>query len=397
MTEPLSVMAKTSSLADVLRRCLILAFIVEIVTGSILAFVFVPDYSPAIVSTRTDSVGRPQTIYGAIADVRGPVVFTYGITDDGNALMVDTVRRSPGRMLFPFDQLPGVVQHDVNTPANTTKSFASGNISIIHHKHGSRSGQPIVPSVASVSLEVHLADTPLGLTVRRLHFALTSVLVGTVICLLILLAFESAAVSLSQWVPAVTAVPVVVLAAWSGRLLPDDLYALASRNIVTSELGSIPFGAMFSALFGLDTVLPSPIRNYAMHCFVLPVTFWCLQRDTLKSMRGHGNRWFIAVMLCVVAATVAIVLAPTSIDPEATLIRDAVQPQSISHDVLPWWIVRPASLWAGILGADLVGYLGLTSFLAVVTMPLWRSRAPYRLPLLLIGALSVVYILGIVL
>lgn len=397
MIESPSEMAKTSSLADVVRRCLMLAFVVEIVTGSILAFVFVPDYSPAIVSTRTDSVGRPQTIYGAIADVRGPVVFTYGITDDGNALMVDTVRRAPGRMLFPFDQLPGVVLRDDTAIANTAKSFGSDNISIIHHEHGSRAGQPIVPSVASVSLEVHLADTPLGQTVRRLHFALTSVLVGAVLCLLILLAFESAAVPLSLWVPSVTAVPVVVLAAWSGRLLPDDLYALASRNIVTSELGNIPFGSVLAALFGLDTVLPSPIRNYAMHCFVLPVTLWCLQRETLKSMRGHGKRWIIAGVLFVVAAAVAIILAPMSIDPEATLIRDAVQPQSISHDVLPWWIVRPASTWAQILGADLVGYLGLTSFLAVVTMPLWRSRAPYRLPLLLISALTVIYIVGIVL
>lgn len=397
MAVAVSKMTNTPTFVDVLRRFLILAILVETITGIILAFVFVPDYSPAVVSTHIDSVGRSHSVFGAIADVRGTVIYSYGTAADGRPLMVDTVRRSPGRMLIPLDQLQRQQGHSASGQSVAADSSITSSVGIIDHQHGARAGQPVIPSVAAVSLEVHLADTPLGWLVRQVHFSLTSLLVIVTLCLILLLALESASIPFALWAPAVVAVPVVLLAAWSGRLLPDDLYALASRNIVTSELRTIPLGSILSALFGLDTVLPSPIRTYAMHCFVLPVTVWCLQRESLLAIRRDGKRWILAAVLFLVATTFAVVLSLASIDPDASLIRDAVQPQSMSHDVLPWWIVRPASTWAGILGADLVGYLGITSFIAVVTMPLWRSRAPYRLPLLLIGVLTGIYIVGIIL
>ncbi|HCN04318.1 MAG TPA: hypothetical protein DIS79_01765 [Bacteroidetes bacterium] len=397
MNTPHSKNINTSIVIDILRRYMMLILAVETMTGIILAFVFVPDYSPAIVSTQIDSSGRSYAAYGAVADVRGPVTYAYGTAADGSALMIDTVRHVAGRMLIPLDQLPNLRQQNIDTHSSTSNGVNADNISVVRHQYGDRVGQPIVPSVASVSLEVHLADTTLGTSVRRLHFALTSLLVGASMFLIVLLALQSVSIPFAQWAPAVAAVPVILLAAWSGRLLPDDLYAQASRNIVTSELGNIPFGTMFSALFGLDTLVPSPIRTYTMHCLVLPAVIWCLNRQSWKTL-GHGSkRWLMSAGLFVVTTTFIVAVAPMSIDPDATLFRDAVQPQTMSHDVLPWWIVRPASTWSDVLGADLVGYLGVASFLAVVTIPLWRSRAPYRLPLLLIGALTGIYIVGIVL
>ncbi|HLP27133.1 MAG TPA: cytochrome b N-terminal domain-containing protein, partial [Candidatus Didemnitutus sp.] len=126
-----------------------------------------------------------------------------------------------------------------------------------------------VPSQAAASVAVNIANAPAGEFLRNIHHNATGWLYTLSILWLVMLALSRAYRKDGPlWIRAVFVVILVLIGAWSGRLLPDDVYAEISRRIVGHELQEAPFGSFFATLFGADPSHPLLSRTFVMHALV---------------------------------------------------------------------------------------------------------------------------------
>ena len=130
------------------------------------------------------------------------------------------------------------------------------------------SNSDVVPSEATASVVIDITNAPAGAIIRNIHHNNTGWLYGLgIIWLIVLVVRKGYKSEASVWVRAVVYLALILICAWSGRLLPDDIYAEISRRIVGNELQEAPFGNLISSLFGVDPSYPQLNRTFVMHVF----------------------------------------------------------------------------------------------------------------------------------
>lgn len=222
-----------------------------------------------------------------------------------------------------------------------------------------------VPSQAAASVAVNITNAPAGEFIRTIHHNNTEWLFTLCILWLVLLAMSKAfRADAATWIRAVSALILVLVAAWSGRLLPDDVYAEISRRIVGHELQEAPFGALFATLFGIDPQSPLISRTFVMHVIVgaaLTTTLW----KPFSAMREGAAITVIAV--------IAVVLGTAFIPLESWPLRDLAGGLNGQVHAEPWWVIRPLHTLVEWFGAELAGYLLIAVSLTLFALPI-RKR-----------------------
>ncbi len=236
-----------------------------------------------------------------------------------------------------------------------------------------------VPSQAAASVAVSIANAPAGEFIRTIHHNNTAWLYTLSILWLVLLTVSKAfRADAATWIRAVSAVILVLIAAWSGRLLPDDVYAEISRRIVGHELQEAPFGSFIATLFGVEPNHPLLSRTFVLHILVgaaLTTTLW----KPLSAMRGTASQDPVGGPLqraLIFAIGVVGVVLVTAFNPlESWPLRDLAGGLNGQVHAEPWWVIRPFHTLVEWFGAELAGYLLLALTLTLLFLPI-RKRNP---------------------
>ena len=155
---------------------------------------------------------------------------------------------------------------------------------------------------------------------------------------------------------------VALAAAWTGRILPDDIYADVSVRIVGHELLEAPLGDVLVAVLGIVPGEPMLARTYFVHILLGAASVWLAY--VLWRERQH--------VPLVVGAGLAVAIIAAIMPIHAFGARDAVTGLAGTVQVDPWWVIRPLHELVGVLGAELAGYVMLGGTLVLVLLPVWR-------------------------
>lgn len=254
-----------------------------------------------------------------------------------------------------------------------------------------RTGE-LVPSMAAASLHVALENAPLGSFIRAMHQHAATALVLTSLFWAALLGFAGAYASNARlWLMSIGVAVLALAMAWTGRVLPDDVYSMISRTIVSNELREAPLGDFITRILGLHYGELSLSRTYIMHALVMGggmcvlalrvvMGYQTSQRPMAKAMGYYG--------IAFVAAVLFALGSPIHQYP----IRDAIRGVSGGEHVFAWWTIMPIHAWAIWLGAELAGFVAIVLVLKLATMPLWhRSMRPaYAKTLIAVVSLAIV-------
>lgn len=254
-----------------------------------------------------------------------------------------------------------------------------------------RTGE-LVPSMAAASLHVALENAPLGSFIRAMHQHAATALVLTSLAWAALLGFAGAYANNARlWLMSIGVAVLALAMAWTGRVLPDDVYSMISRTIVSNELREAPLGDFITRILGLYYGELSLSRTYIMHALVMGggmcvlalrvvMGYQASQRPMAKAMGYYG--------IAFVAAVLFALGSPIHQYP----IRDAIRGVSGGEHVFAWWTIMPIHAWAIWLGAELAGFVAIVLVLKLATMPLWhRSMRPaYAKTLIAVVSLAIV-------
>ena len=221
----------------------------------------------------------------------------------------------------------------------------------------------LVPSAAAASVQVQINNAPGGAIARAMHHTLAGWLVVlacfVVVSSAIARVYEHAA---STWVMSIGMLIVALAAAWTGRILPDDIYADVSVRIVGHELLEAPLGDVLVAVLGIMPGEPMLARTYFVHILLGAASVWLAY--VLWRERQH--------VPLVVGAGLAVAIIAAIMPIHAFGARDAVTGLAGTVHVDPWWVIRPLHELVGVLGAELAGYVMLGGTLVLVLLPVWR-------------------------
>ncbi len=225
-----------------------------------------------------------------------------------------------------------------------------------------RSGE-LVPSAAAASVQVHITNAPGGAIARAVHHTLAGWLV-VLACIVVVVSavareYQHAA---STWVMSIGVLLVAVAAAWTGRILPDDIYAEVSLRIVGHELLEAPLGDVFVAVLGIVPGEPHLARTFFVHILLGAASVWLAV--VLWRERQH--------VPLVVGAGLALAIVAAMMPIHAFAAQDAVTGLAGTAQVDPWWVIRPLHELVGLLGAELAGYLILGGMLVLGLLPVWQ-------------------------
>ena len=221
----------------------------------------------------------------------------------------------------------------------------------------------LVPSAAAASVQVQINNAPGGAIARAMHHTLAGWLV-VLACFVVVLSaiarvYEHAA---STWVMSIGMLIVALAAAWTGRILPDDIYADVSLRIVGHELLEAPLGDVLVAVLGIVPGEPMLARTFFVHILLGAASVWLAY--VLWRERQH--------VPLVVGAGLAVAIIAAIMPIHAFGARDAVTGLAGTVQVDPWWVIRPLHELVGVLGAELAGYVMLGGTLVLVLLPVWR-------------------------
>ena len=221
----------------------------------------------------------------------------------------------------------------------------------------------LVPSAAAASVQVQINNAPGGAIARAMHHTLAGWLV-VLACFVVVLSaiarvYEHAA---STWVMSIGMLIVALAAAWTGRILPDDIYADVSLRIVGHELLEAPLGDVLVAVLGIVPGEPMLARTFFVHILLGAASVWLAY--VLWRERQH--------VPLVVGAGLAVAIIAAIMPIHAFGARDAVTGLAGTVQVDPWWVIRPLHELVGVLGAELAGYVMLGGTLMLVLLPVWR-------------------------
>lgn len=270
----------------------------------------------------------------------------------------------------------------------------------------------LVPSVAAGSVHVALENAPLGSFIRAMHQHTATALVLTSLFWAALLGFAGAyASNPRQWLMSIGVAVLSLALAWTGRVLPDDVYSMISRTIVSNELREAPLGDFITRILGIHYEELSLSRTYIMHALVMGGGICVLavrmrlhvpmasRAPMAKAMGYQASQEPMAKAMGYYGiAFVAAVLFALGTPIHQYPIRDAVLGVSGGEHVYAWWTIMPIHAWAIWLGAELAGFVAIVLVLKLATMPLWHSsmRLAYAKTLIAVVSLAIVlaYVFG---
>ena len=275
----------------------------------------------------------------------------------------------------------------------------------------------LVPSMASASVHVALENAPLGSFIRAIHQHTATVLVLTSLWWAALLGFAGAYASNPRlWLMSIGVSVLALALAWTGRVLPDDVYSMISRTIVSNELRDAPLGDFITRVLGLHYAELSLSRTYMMHALVMGGGICVLAYAMARALRepsveplgnqasreprvktlGYQAPWepmAKAMVYCGIAFVASVLFAVANPVHEYP-IRDAIKGVAGGEHVYAWWTIMPIHAWAIWLGAELAGFIAIVLLLKLVTMPLWHSAMRPSYAKTLIALVSVAIVLA---
>jgi len=345
--------------------------IVQALTGILLSMRYVPSEQPS-----RDERGRVHAL-----------AFTTGLVrlqPTSRVDVLDTISTSSRYVLVALDsaeRIADLYERDAR------------RISLVRDP----SGAPLVPSAAASSVTIDITTDAFGGAILRwIHHVNTILLL--IALLLALAAFMVRAdkrVTLSA-----VAFVVALVSAYTGRLLPDDVYAFVSRSITSHILDQeAPFGALIASLVGVDGGAVRALATTAtMHTIVLPACMALLivqlVRSTDVTLRDVSRSLLAIVLVTAVAFLVFHERVPTS---GVFLPRDTMHGAAVATDVQPWWPFRLANNLIAVFGAELASYLVLGGIVALMLMPWWQGRVGVWTVRAFIAVVLLTIVLGTVL
>lgn len=339
-----SLLSRASRKGGILVASLVL---VQAITGMLMSMYYVPSDAPA----RTID-GKPLTIT--------------------SSLRIDTV----GRFV-----------DTINT---------AGRIALVPARAGE-----LTPSQAAASVNVSIENAPFGGFVRSLHQHTATMLVLVSLIWAALLGFSGVYASNARlWLTSIGIAALALALAWTGRVLPDDVYSMISRTIVSNELQQAPLGVFITKVLGLFRGELSLSRTYIMHALVMGGGICWL---ALRARRHAPTAAAVPTAGSVpTAEAVGYVGAAVLITLGSALhtypVRDAIRGLSGGEHVFAWWTIMPIHAWAVWLGAELAGIVGLAVLVKLLTMPLWHDKmSPLYAKTLIAGvslAMLAAYVFG---
>lgn len=232
----------------------------------------------------------------------------------------------------------------------------------------------VVPSEAGASVSLTIEHhVPFGSIIRRIHHTNTSLIMIAVVALLALLVVQRAWLTQGVvWSTMIFIALILLGAAFTGRLLPDDIYSNVSALIVRHELPEAPFGSTLTTMLGLRASESARLSTpNAIHTLFMPVLLavgiCVLWRRLGEPLRHSPSR--LSVIVCAIAVAFSTVLHVTHYPA-----RDVSNSVHQSVAAQPWWPFAVPNVLVSWLGAELAGYLAIAAFVALVTLPLWTRR-----------------------
>lgn len=213
------------------------------------------------------------------------------------------------------------------------------------------------PQQAYSSIEKITIDVPFGSSVRSVHHYSTSLFIVALVVLLCCLGWMNT-IPKQRWYAVLGMVGMGLLAAWTGRLLPQDVYAQTSQLVVGFGITEAPFGWVLSTLLGLSaqsTVFLTQILT--VHTFVcgallVAIGIW------LKKFSNNTQQWWQLLVASSMAVLGTVFL-------NAPLSEQAGFAQHSAWAGGPWWMFRFIHNWNEWFGAELTSYI-LSVLLAVL-------------------------------
>jgi hypothetical protein len=196
-----------------------------------------------------------------------------------------------------------------------------------------------------------------------------------------------------QWLMSIGVAVLSLALAWTGRVLPDDVYSMISRTIVSNELREAPLGDFITRILGLHFGELSLSRTFIMHAFVMGGALCVVAYRMAKALGYQASREPMAKAMGYYGiAFVAAVLFALGSPIHQYPIRDAVKGVAGGEHVVAWWTIMPIHAWAIWLGAELAGFVAIVLVLKLVTVPLWHKsmRPAYAKTLIAVASLAIV-------
>ena len=209
---------------------------------------------------------------------------------------------------------------------------------VYHGSYGVLDGVPVsraFRSVLAISFDVHG-----GLLIRQVHHWSADVFVAAV-CLRLLRTFFRGRFSgreLRGWLIWATLLPLGMLAAYTGTILPDDGLSGGSLSVITGVLLSVPLVGTYLVFWTFGGAPPGHeiiVRDYWVHILVLPALAGALLllslRPSLRWQRGVRP----APLFLFTCAVLVLLGAVAQINP--VWLIGPYQPGSISSGAAPDW------------------------------------------------------------
>lgn len=260
----------------------------------------------------------------------------------------------------------------------------SGRTALVPAREGE-----LAPSAAAASVHVAIANAPLGGFIRAVHQHTATALVLTSLLWAALLGFAGVYASNPRlWLMSIGVSVLALALAWTGRVLPDDVYSMISRTIVSNELRQAPLGDFITRVLGLHYAELSLSRTYIMHALVMGGGICVVAYAVAKASREPMAKAMGYCAFAFVASVLFAVANPVHEYP----IRDAVKGVAGGEHVVAWWTIMPIHAWAIWLGAELAGFVAIVLVVKLVTMPWWHTsmRPVYAKTLIATVSLAIV-------
>lgn len=253
----------------------------------------------------------------------------------------DALRRDPDdRLAAAFGQIAGYsFAVAAVTGVLLLPFFRPSMATVVYHgSYAVLDGVPVSRAFRSV-LGISF-DVPGGLLVRQVHHWSADVFVAAV-CLRLLRTFFRGRFSgrdLRGWLIWATLLPLGMLAAYTGTILPDDGLSGGSLSVITGVLLSVPLVGTYLVFWIFGGAPPGHeiiVRDYWVHILVLPalagLLLWLSFRPSLRWRRGAPP----APLFLFTSAVLVLLGAIAQINP--VWLIGPYQPGSISSGAAPDW------------------------------------------------------------
>ena len=217
--------------------------------------------------------------------------------------------------------------------------FRSSMATVVYHGSYSKlDGAPM--SQAYQSVLATSFDVRGGLLIRQVHHWSADVFVAA-ICLRLLRAFFRGRFSgraLPDWLIWVTLLPLGMLAAYTGTILPDDMLSGGSLSVITGVLLSVPVIGTHLVFWIFGGAPPGHQiigRDYWVHILVLPALAGALLLASFRPSLHWPRRVRLDPLLLFTCAVLALLGTIAQINP--VWLIGPYQPGSISSGSVPDW------------------------------------------------------------